>query len=125
MNKHITIILLLCLGFLLAPAFSYACAPKTTIAVAEKTCCSKKKAGNKEQTKDCCKSQSKNAGEHQDCGDSSCKCGNTASPVFNLTPPLVFKLGNIFPGANKHNFSPYNARYSAGFSTIWQPPKIA
>ena len=57
LSKHISFVILLCLGFFLMPSISYACAKKTT----------------KTEQKSCSKDQSAKAEHKSSCKDKSCK----------------------------------------------------
>ncbi len=126
MSKHISFIILLCLGFFLIPSISYACAKKT--AKTEQKSCSKDQS-TKAVKKDCCKTKScKKDSEHNDCNGkckhSSCRC-STSSSSLSLPIPLDLKTTNHFATTKKQKFGFKQAYYSSGYSSIWQPPKIS
>lgn len=125
-SKHISFVILLCLGFFLVPGISYACA---------------KKAFKTEQ-KSCSKDQSQKLEHKSSCRDKSCKkckdghvcngickhgsCGcSTSSSSVSLQIPIYLKVTTPFAETKKQKFGFKQAYYSAGYSSIWLPPKIS
>jgi len=102
------------------PSISYACAKK--VSKTEQKYCPK------DQKKDCCETKScKKDHENNDC-DGKCKhgfCGSSASSLsLSLPTSIDFKIINRFAEIKKQKFGFKQAFYSAGYSSIWQPPKI-
>ena len=126
LSKHISFVILLCLGFFLMPSISYACAKKT--AKTEQKSCSKEKS-EKSHHKDSCKDKScKKCKDGHDC-DGNCKhssCGcSTSSSSVSLQIPIDLKITNPFAETKKQKFGFKEAYYSSGFFSIWLPPKIS
>src|SRR5690606_16697933 len=126
LGKHISFVLLLCLGFFLMPGISYACAKKT--AKTEQKSCSKEKS-EKSYHKESCKDKScKKCKDGHDCGgdckQSSCRC-STSSSFVSLPIPIDLKVTDPFADTKKQKFGFKQACYSSGYSSIWQPPKIS
>lgn len=125
-GKHICLVILLGMGFLLMPGFSYACAKTAT--KTEQTSCSKdqnKKAGQKE----CCKVKScKKDKNHKDCSGkckhSSCSC-STSSSSFSLPAPFDLETKTHFTKTKKQKFGFKQALYFSGYFSTWLPPKIS
>lgn len=115
------LILLLILGFFLAPTLSYSCETNT-----EKSCC-KKENTSKTEKKDCC--HKKDSKEKDDaCGG---KCGQpnctTSTVTFSLiTCNEIEFITNIYFDltVKKSKFHYTKALILSGFTSIWQPPKI-
>ncbi len=126
LSKHISFIILLCVGFFLAPSICYACAKKTVNT--EQKSCSKeksKKSNHKESCKD--KSCKKCKNGHDCCGDcnhSSCRC-STSSSFVSLPIPIDLKVTDPFAETKKQKFGFKQVYYSLDYSSIWQPPKIS
>lgn len=126
LNKHISFIILLCLGFFLTPSINYACT-KNAAKTEQKS--SSKDQSKKAEKKDCCKTNScKKDKDHNDCDGkckhSSCRCG-TSFPSVSLPIPIDLKTTNHFAETKKQKFGFKHAYYSSGYSFIWQPPKIS
>jgi hypothetical protein len=126
LSKHISFVILLCLGVFLTPSISYACAKKTD--KTEQKSCSKEKS-EKSHHKDSCKDKScKKCKDGHDCGGSckhsSCRCSTSSSSV-SFPIPLDLKVTNPFAEIKKQKFGFKEAYYSSGYSSIWQPPKIS
>ena len=126
LRKHISIFVLLCIGFLILPSKTYACNKKT--AKTEIRSYSNDHS-SKTEKKDCCKTKScKRDSEHNDCNGkckhSSCRC-STSSSSLTLPIPIDLKTTNHFATTKKQKFGFKQAYYSSGYSSIWQPPKIS
>ena len=124
-SKHISFVILFCLGFFLMPGISYACAKKST--KTEQSSCSNEKSKKSEHKKGCknksckkCKSDNCGGG----CSHSTCRCGASTT---SLSLPAVIELRakNHFAAAKKQKFAFKEAYYSSGFFSIWLPPKIS
>lgn len=122
LKKHIGVLLLLALGFFLAPNLSYACSKTST--KTEKSACSKKKSKKVSSKANACK---KNR-HHDDCGGKckhdSCYCSTSAS-AFSWLPLTEAKEKNSFVEVKKQKRSFEEACYSSGYFSIWLPPKIS
>jgi len=123
---NIGMVALFCLGFLLMSNQGYACSKKTS--AIERFTCSKQssiKTGNNI----CCQIGSCEKNKHHNncngvCGHSSCKCSLSVSSL-NLVTLIELVLNNHFTEIEKEKFSDQQACYSAGFLSIWLPPKIS
>ena len=126
LSKHISFIILLCLGFFLMPSISYACAKKTT--KTEQKSCSKDQSAKAEHKSSCKDKSCKKCKDGHDC-DGNCKhssCGcSTSSSSVSLPIPIDLKTANPFAEIKKQKFGFKEAYYSSGYSSIWQPPKIS
>lgn len=126
LNRHIILIILICLGFFLIPTQSHACSKTST--KTEKSACSKRKTKDLEG-KDCCKTNSckKSKEETGHCSD-SCKgktcTNNTPSPSFALLSHVEI-CKNYFAETKKYKFGFRETYYSSEFLSIWLPPKIS
>jgi len=125
LSKHISFVILICLGFLLIPSTTYACTKKTTKTDLKSV---SKSQFHKAEIKDCCKAKScKRDKNHNDCSGkckhSSCRC-STFSSSLSLPIPFYLKNENQFVEIKQQKFDFKQAYYSSGFSSIWQPPKI-
>lgn len=121
---HITLVLLLFLGFLLTPNLSYAC---SKIPIKTEHHKSLKKHVTKTVKEDCCKTRScENHPTENDCNgkckDSSCRYDYSSFSVF-LSNDL--KIYFPFDVVEKHLFEFIQSYYSFGHYSIWQPPKIS
>lgn len=125
LSKHISFVILLCLGLFLIPSISYACAKKST--KTEQASCSKEQS-EKSHHKDGCKTKSCKNCDDKDCSGkckhSSCGC-STSSSSLSLPIPFDLKGTNHFAEIKKQKFGFKQAYYSSGYSSIWQPPKIS
>lgn len=124
-SKHISFIILLCLGFFLIPSLSYACAKKT--ANTEQKSCSKDQY-SKSEHKSRCKNQScTKCNDGHDCNgkckQSSCKC-STSSSSLSLPILVDIKTENHFAEIKTQKFGFKQTYYSSGYHSFWQPPKI-
>ena len=126
LSKHISFVILLCLGFFLMPSISYACAKKT--ANTEQKSCSKDQSAKAEHKSSCKDKSCKKCKDGHDC-DGNCKhssCGcSTSSSSVNLQIPIDLKITHPFGETKKQKFGFKQAYYSSGYSSIWQPPKIS
>jgi len=123
-SKHISFIILLCLGFFLIPSLSYACAKKST--QAEYKSSLKDQIPKIERTDNCKTKPCENCNDNDctgNCKHSCCRC-ITSSPAFSLPTLIYFKVTNLFAETKKQKFNFKQAYYSSGYSSIWQPPKI-
>mgnify|MGYP003599855473 FL=1 len=124
-SKHISFIILLCLGFFLIPSIGYACAKKTVNT--ERKSCSKDQSAKAEHKSGCKDKSCKKCNDGHDCNGkcnhSCCRC-ITTSPAFSSPTLIYFKLTNLFAETKKQKFNFKQAYYSSGYSSIWQPPKI-
>ncbi|WP_262152769.1 hypothetical protein [Chryseobacterium foetidum] len=125
MSKHISFIVLLCMGFFLMPSISYACAKKT--AETEQKSYSKDKSEKSGHKDSCNKKSCKKCKDRHNCGDnckhSSCRC-SASSTSFGLPMPIDLKTEIRFAEIKQQKFGFNQAYYSSGFSSVWQPPKI-
>lgn len=122
-NRHITLVLLLFLGFLLTPNLSYACSKTPIKTELQKV---SRSHHEKAEKKDCCKTKSCEDHHNENdcngkCKDSSCRCGNSS---FSLFLPIDLKVNTSFDVIEKHQFEFSQSYYSLGQCSIWQPPKI-
>ena len=126
LSKHISFVILLCLGFFLMPSISYACAKKTT--KTEQKSCSKDQSAKAEHKSSCKDKSCKKCKDGHDC-DGNCKhssCGcSTSSSSVSLPIPVDLKTAAPFAETKKQKFGFKEAYYSSGYSSIWQPPKIS
>lgn len=125
-SKHICLVILLGLGFVLMPGISYACAKKST--KAEQVYCSKDPSKKTEQ-KECCKTKTCKKDKNQDdcggkCKHSSCSC-STSSSSLSLPVLIDLKTKDLFAETKKLKFGFTQAYYSSGYFSIWLPPKIS
>ena len=126
LNKHIVVVILFCLGFLLMPNQGYACS-KTTTKTEQSSCSTKKDKNLKE--KNCCKTKSCKESKEDtghcngDCKDKTCT-NNTPSPSLALFSHLQINELH-FADVKKQKFCFKQVYYSSNYSTIWQPPKIS
>jgi len=121
----IVAVLLLCLGSFLFPGLSYAHA--STSANTMHSSCSKK--GDKKATmKDCCHAKSnqktKDNGCNSKCKHRSCRCC-ASCPTVSLALVCDFKIENQLFAIEKAQIGYKQSKYTFGFISIWQPPKIA
>jgi hypothetical protein len=123
MKKRLHIlIIILSLGFFLAPTLSYACKTKT-----EKSCC-KKETPSKTAKKDCCnskKTKDKNNSCEGKCGHSNCTSSTTINLSLISTFEIHFNNTHFDFSSEKQKF--YNSKtfISSGFSSVWLIPKIS
>lgn len=125
-SKHISLVILLCLGFFLLPNITFACA-KTTTKVEQKSCSKHKSIKSSKhdcaQDKSCCADK-----QHKKCGSNcqhnSCKCSTTVSSL-NLPVYITFSSKQVFVETKKQKFGFNQTYYSSDISSIWQPPKIS
>jgi len=122
-NRHITLVLLLILGFLLTPNLSYACSKASTKTEHQKV---SKNHYEKADKKDCCEDKSCKNHQHDNdcngqCKDSSCRCGNSS---FSILMPTDLKSNISFDTFENCQFELTQSYYSLGYYSIWQPPKI-
>ena len=126
LSKHISFVILLCLGFFLMPSISYACAKK--VAKTEQASCSKEQSERSEHKSSCKDKSCKKCKDGHDCGGnckhSSCRCGASTTSL-NLPIVIELKAKNLFAAAKKQKFGFKQAYYSSGFFSIWLPPKIS
>ncbi|MBF6645686.1 MULTISPECIES: hypothetical protein [Flavobacteriales] len=126
-NKHITIVLWLFWGFLLAPNISYACSKAPIKTEQQKF---SKNHHEKAEKKDCCKTKScKKCKDGNGCGGNckhnSCKCGVSSPNSLSVPIAIELKAKNYFAETKKQKFGFKEAYYSSGFFSIWLPPKIS
>lgn len=125
-SKHISFVILLCLGFFLMPGVSYACAQKSTNV--EQKSCSKEQSKKSEHKSSCKDKTCKNCKNGHDCDGnckhSSCRC-STSTSSLSLPTPIDLKITNPFAETKKQKFGFKQAYYSSGYYSIWQPPKIS
>lgn len=121
LGKHISLLILLCLGLFLVPNQSYACTKKST--TAEQSSCSKE-TSKKTEHKDSCKKSNHDNGCEGSCKHSSCRCG---ASISSLVVPIDTELNtkNQFAEVKKQKFGYKQAYYPSGFFSIWLPPKIS
>lgn len=119
-NRHITLILLLFLGFLFAPNLSYACSKVSIKTENQKV---SKIHHEKVEKKDCCEDRSCKNHQHDNDCNSQCKdrCGSAS---FSFFLPSDFKSNTSFTTTEKQKFEFTQSYYSLGHYSIWQPPKI-
>ncbi len=122
-NRHITLILLLFLGFIFAPNLSYACSKAPIKTENQKIF---QKHHEKVEKKDCCEDRSCKNHQHDNgcngqCKNNSCRCGNSSFSLFSLSD---FKSNTSFDTIEKRQFEFTQSYYSLGHYSIWQPPKI-
>ncbi|WP_379853472.1 hypothetical protein [Flavobacterium xylosi] len=115
--------LLIMLGFFMAPSVAFACGTK-----ADKSCCKKEYSSVKDK-KDCCKKEKKsNESSHEGC-KGACKDVTCSSSAFQLGLTLAFytELNNqIFTfSTEKQNYYYTEIFISSDFRSIWLPPKIS
>lgn len=125
LSKHISVVILLCMGFFLVPSISYGCAKKLAKTVQNSN---SKDQFYKAEIKDCCKTKScKRDKDHNDCSGkckhNSCRC-STSSSSSSLPIPIYIRNENHFFEIKQQKFDFKQAYHSSGFSSIWQPPKI-
>ncbi len=126
LSKHISFVILLCLGFFLMPSISYACAKKA--AKTEQVSCSKEQFQKAEHKSNCKDKSCKKCKDGHDCDGnckhSSCRC-STSSSSLSIPIPTDLKLTTPFAETKKQKFGFKQAYYSSGYYSIWQPPKIS
>ncbi|KAF2514238.1 hypothetical protein [Flavobacterium foetidum] len=126
MTKKIYILsFLITIGFFLIPTYGYSCGRQSekishkkeiNTDKKEKDCC----------TKSCCKETSKSKKKKHNC-DGKCSHSNCTNSSFQLNVPALtdFTFQNNFNFSIEKSINYYNeANISAGFTTIWSPPKI-
>lgn len=112
---------LLLFGLFLAPSTAFACGLK-----AKKSCC--KTEINSKSNKKCCCDGSKTNKKNKECGG---KCGHSNCTTTAIQYSLifenefVFKNNEIIFSIKKQSFSDFKTFISAGFVSVWNPPKIA
>ncbi|RTZ49976.1 hypothetical protein EJ377_07635 [Chryseobacterium arthrosphaerae] len=99
-KKHISFVILLCVGFFLVPSISYACAKKRRTQ-------NKILLKRKSKYKEICKDKScKKCKDGHDCGDdcnhSSCRC-STSSSFVSLPIPIDLKVTDPFAETKSKN----------------------
>jgi hypothetical protein len=117
---HIIIIILM-IGFFLAPTLSYASGTKT-----EKSCC-KKETTSKIEKKDCCNnkhSQEENNSCGGKCGHSNCTSSSTVNFSIVSYYEINFKNNSFDFSIEKSKFHYSKTFISSGFYSIWLIPKI-
>ena len=113
-------IIILTLGFILSPTWSYAFGSKT-----ESSCCKKESAEKTEKTNCCNKMNSKE--NNNTCNG---KCGYldctiiTANLNINSISEINFKNNNFDFSIEKPKFHHLKTFILSGFTTVWLPPKI-
>lgn len=123
MTIRIYILLIILLGFFMAPTISYACG-KSHSETEQSGCDNNTSELDKE---DCCKTKHAQS-NHDDgdcgdkCGDSSCHC-SAHSFSCALTYASETKL-DLFVVSDKQHLHYTNLYISSGYHSIWQPPKI-
>ncbi|MBF7093080.1 hypothetical protein IUY40_16225 [Flavobacterium sp. ALJ2] len=118
MTKKFYILLLVMLGFLMGPTFTYAHETKN-----EMSCCKKESP-----VKDCCnKKDSTKKGHNCDnsCSGSSCSsttgnCGFSTIAIFQTENNSLFDFSE-----RKQNYYYTEIFISSDFRSIWLPPKIS
>ena len=125
LSKHISFVILLCLGFFLMPNITYACAKKAV--KTEQKSCSKEQSKKSEDKISCkdksCEKCNDGHGCNGKCKHSSCKC-SISSSSFGLPILIDIKTENQFAEIKTQKFGFKQAYYSSGFHSFWQPPKI-
>lgn len=124
MSKKVYILLIVMIGFFLAPSFAYACGKA---AGRQKACC--REASQSEAAgKDCCK---KDRPSKHKCGeDCSGKCKDTScncsTPKTNVVFPALKSI-QYYPlfCAAKQSFTDAESYTLSGFCSVWLPPKIS
>lgn len=127
MAKKIQIVFLfLTLGFFLMSGSGYACGRTN-----EKMSCEKKETSKKETSdscrKDCCKKKNDSKKDQHGCNGKCDHSGCTASGLqFSLIALNEFDFNTNLFNFSVEKTTPYhrNSRISAGFTSIWSPPKI-
>lgn len=126
MSKHICLVILLNLGFVLMPGISFACTKKTT--KIEQGYCSKDRSSKTDHKNICNDKSCKKCKDVHDCSGkckhNSCRCSNFLSSI-GIQIPIDLKMSSLFSLAKKQKFSFKQAYYCSGYSSIWQPPKIS
>lgn len=131
MIKRLSIVLfLMTFAVMLIPVHTYACGKnhKKT----EKSCAKKESASKAEKSekthckKNPCKGDhsTKDQGCGSNCNHSNCKCVHFTVTIA-LTQENLLKETLINFSARKHNSINAENNLSAGFHSIWQPPKIS
>lgn len=139
---------ILLLGFFLVPGEVSACAMhagqekesvKKESVEKEKSCCKKSQEespaeqdnapsaddqSKETSPKDCCKGHKTHKGESGCSGN--CDARSCHTPQTCCAHPVVEDVYNVFEKKDKNSYPVYTQPcYSAGFHSIWQPPKIA
>jgi len=132
MTKKIYILLIVVLGFLLAPITTYACGKSSN--KIEQHCSSKKKshkhsADHKTVHKDDLGCKENPCDKHKGdcdgkCGHSSCHCV-TFHPGSLFIPQYIDTEYKAFSVEREQKFSYTQAHISSGFHSIWLPPDIS
>ena len=119
-SLHILIIILT-IGFFMAPTVSYACGTKV-----EKECCSKVISSNTEM-KYCCSnkdSKDKDNSCEGKCGHSNCTTSTVILSIISLNE-IEFKSNNFDFSNERKEFYHSETFISSGFTSIWLIPKIS
>jgi hypothetical protein len=120
------VVLMLVAGFMMKPAQAYACGSSTS--ETEKSSCKKESVDNT-QKQGCCATHQQNAGKHGNGCSKNCKHPLCNCTVVNFvyTLPFSAEINNraLFLPAAKKIDSCNEGTPSAGFFTIWLPPKIS
>lgn len=113
-------IILLLFGLFLMPTTAFACGLK-----AKKSCC--KTEISTKISKKCCCNNPENNKKSKECGG---KCGHSNCTTTSIQYSLVFENEFVFINnefifsAKKQTFFDTKTFISAGFITVWNPPKI-
>jgi hypothetical protein len=125
MKKFHILLVLVILGFFLMPFLTYSCEMKS-----KKSCCNKEMSSSNDEKMDCCKnindSKSKNkdheGGCNGKCGHSNCVTTSTQFSVAFFE--IRFNNNNFDFSVEKPKFYHSETFISAGFTSVWLPPKI-
>jgi hypothetical protein len=122
MTRFIYISLLTLTGFILTPTATYACGLKSENI--ENTCI--KQSDTEKENKDCCNTDKEHCDKHGNhcngnCGNPDCHCPTTCT---NFTVPFFVQFSQTKIILSKPKFHYQEAFYSAGFISMWLPPKI-
>ena len=120
-NKLHILIIILTIGFFMAPTVSYACGTK-----AEKEYC-KKEVSSKTEKKDCCSnknSKDKDNSCEGKCGHSNCTTSTVILSIISLNE-FEFKSNKFDFSNERKEFYHSETFISSGFTSIWLIPKIS
>lgn len=125
MTKKLHIVLLtITLGFLLMPAFSYACETESG-----KLCCDKEMSASKMDKMDCCKKHTPSKGKEDESRGGKTKHSSCSCTVFQISIIIPFeietKVNSLVFFEEKDKFNEKETNISSGFSSVWLIPKIS
>jgi len=120
-NTYISYLIILCLSFALTPNNGYSFSPEP---IPVEHSCSLDTTSDNEHQEDCCQQGNSKQHHEKHCKADYCKCIHSACSIF-----VVFIQDKaedmLFSIMDKEEFGITKFDLSFGYSSIWQPPKIA